>query len=83
LYFFHVFGFYFTANAWRLNFQVHQIVKDPKYLEQPDYDNNHDNRIKNGFNRSLHGNVSVHEPENNSGHYKDDDDGKDWHNISF
>jgi hypothetical protein len=70
----------FPADICELDFQVLQIIQHTKYLEQPDYNNDHNNGIKNEFNGSLHGNVVIHEPENNSGHYEDDDDSKYWHN---
>jgi hypothetical protein len=41
-------------------------TKKPKYIQEPQHHNDHNNSIQNGLNRSLHGNESVNQPEQNT-----------------
>ena len=56
-----------------------QIVKQSKYLEQPNHNKDHHNDVKDGFEGSLHRNIGVHKPENYSGHNEDDEDSDNRH----
>lgn len=52
-----------------------QVGEEPEDVEDPENYNDNDDRVENGFNRSLHGNEAVDEPE-----YDSHDDQHD-HNI--
>lgn len=55
-------------------FQMLQTIKYSKYFQQPYHNNNYNNSIQQGFDGTLHWNVCVHEPKNNSGYNENDDD---------
>jgi hypothetical protein len=45
---------------------VGQVGKEPEDVEYPENYDDNDDRVKNGFYRSLHGNEAVDEPEYDS-----------------
>ena len=56
----------------KLNSHILQTFQNSKYIEQPYYKNDYHNCIKNIFNGALHGNVTVYQPEYNTGDNNDD-----------
>jgi hypothetical protein len=45
-----------------LNMYTHQVTDNPKYLEKPDDNNNHNHNIEDGFDFVIHGNVCIDKP---------------------
>jgi len=45
-----------------LNMYIRQEVENPKYLEKPDDDHNHNHNIEDGFDLVIHGDVPVDKP---------------------
>jgi hypothetical protein len=41
---------------------THQVTDNPKYLEKPDDNNNHNHNIEDGFDFVIHGNVCIDKP---------------------
>jgi len=39
-----------------------QVAENPKYLEKPDNNNNHNNNIENVFDSMIHGDVIIDKP---------------------
>ena len=56
----------------KLNSHILQTFHYSKYIEQPYYKNDYNNCIQNIFNGALHGNVTVNQPEYNTGNNNDD-----------
>ncbi len=49
-----------------------QTVKNPKRFKQPYHKDYHNNGIKDIFNGALHGNIVIHQPEDDSVNNQDD-----------
>lgn len=60
---------------------VLQIIEYPKYVQQPNYNNDYNDGIQNSFYGPLHRNEGVNKPENYSNSNKYKDDSQKWHNI--
>jgi len=55
-----------TAIQLAANADMGKGTKKSKYIQEPEHHNDHNNGIQNGLNRSLHGNESVNQPEQNT-----------------
>ena len=62
-----------------LNIYMLQAAENTEYFKQPDHQNDHYNSIKNVFNGALHGNISIHQPEKNSGTNQNDNNSQNRH----
>jgi hypothetical protein len=58
-----------------------QIIEYAKYVQQPNYQYNHNHGIQNSFNGALHWNERIDKPENysNDNNYKENSE--KWHRI--
>jgi len=56
----------------QLNGYILQTFHYSKYIKQPYYKNNYNNCIQYIFNGTLHGNVTIYQPEYNTGDNNDD-----------
>ena len=45
---------------------THQVTDNPKYLEKPNDNNNHNHHIEYAFDLAIHWDVGIHKPENNT-----------------
>jgi hypothetical protein len=48
------------------NANMREGTEKSKYVQKPQHHNNHNDRVQNGFNRSLHGFEAVDKPKQNS-----------------
>jgi hypothetical protein len=48
-----------TAIQLAANADMRKGTKKPKYIQEPQHHDDHNNGVQNGLNRSLHGNESV------------------------
>ena len=53
---------------------VLQTVQNSKFFQQPNYQNDNNNGIKNAFNGALHGNEAIDQPKQNPDHKNDNND---------
>jgi hypothetical protein len=51
-----------------------QTGEQPEHIQQPQNQHNTDEDVEDGFDRLLHWNVGVDEPEENADDYDEDDD---------